>query len=373
MKSNSDRVIKVCHIITADIWAGAEVQAYSLISGLNKLENIVVRVIVFNRGKLYSKVLNENINVDIVNEKDRNVLSMIFSTYRLLKKYQPDIVHTHGFKENIIGGIVAKALLAKAIRTHHGKGVINGNLLHRFIERLNGRYLTNWQISVSDDLKNYLIKKKVSNKKLIVIRNGANCLAFNSTRNKKNIREKYGIESDARLIGTVGRMVPVKNHKTLLDAAKTILNELDNTYFIIVGDGPLMDETKRYAKYLGIEQKVKLPGFQGDVIDYFNVFDIFVLPSLHEGIPISLLEAMCLEKPIVATHVGGVPEIIKDHYNGILVPPDNPTVLAQKCIQLLVDKQLRENLTNNAMKDMKQKYSLDKSIANTVKLYQEEI
>ncbi|MDH5573228.1 MAG: glycosyltransferase, partial [Gammaproteobacteria bacterium] len=265
MNNNSENNNKICHIISGDLWGGAETQAYSIICELSKMGIYNIDVVIFNDGVLYSRLLKNNFNVHLLAEADKNILRMIYAMYILFKKIKPDVIHAHGFKENLIGGIVAKLLKIKLIRTHHGIGMINGKLVYRLIEIINGRFLTNCIISVSEDLKKLLIKNNICNSGARVIRNGLNCTDASSDINVDELRNELGIDKKAYVIGTMGRMVPVKNHKCLIDGVHKILGENINVYLIIVGDGPLMEQLREYVKLLGIDEKVKLPGFKNDV------------------------------------------------------------------------------------------------------------
>ena len=369
MKKFNHNVIKVCHIISADLWGGAEAQAYSLIKGMSKQKDINIRVIIFNYGQLYSKIISSNINLNIVEENKNNILSMILETYRILKLYKIDIIHTHGFKENYIGGIAAKALQINVVRTHHGKGMIEGTILHKLIEKINEKFLTNDLIAVSCDLKELLVSKKYNKNKIHVIRNGLDCIDLVSERDHVCIKNILDIESDAYIIGNIGRLVSVKNHRCLLDGANIILQNYKNVHFLLVGDGPLKEVIYEYAKSLGIDKRLKMIGFHKNIIDILKTFDIFALTSLHEGIPMSLLEAMCIGIPTVTTRVGGIPEVIVDNYNGLLIPPDDPVAFSKACISLLENNMLAEKLARNAKQDMKSKYSLNNTINKTVTLY----
>jgi glycosyltransferase involved in cell wall biosynthesis len=366
-----EKQLNVCHIITGDLWAGAEVQAYSLMREINRIPWIDLQAITFNKGILASKLAQLGIRTHIVEEKDHNVASIIINIYKLLKKRNIDIIHVHGFKENLLGGIAAKLLHAKLIRTHHGKGMLEGSLVHAVIERVNQLLLTNKIISVSSELKEYLVAHKFSKNKISVILNGVSAGPLQKIADEQELKNQLHISDDCTIIGTVGRLVAVKGHKYLLQGAKLIIKQNSKVIILIVGDGPLLAEMKSLSKILGIENYVRFTGFSHDPIPQLSLFDIFIMPSLHEGIPMALLEAMSLNKPIIATDVGGIPEIINNGYNGLLIPPGNSEAIADACLKLMTDIKMRSCLAKNAFNDAQTKYSLKITGRATLNLYRE--
>lgn len=362
--------MRVCHIVTGDLWAGAEVQAFSLMKGLSRFGDIQVDVITFNEGILTSRLREEGIRVDVVLESGTNLISMIKRVASILRNNKINILHTHGFKENFIGGIAAKLCSPKAVvRTHHGQGMLASKGLNGWIEKINAHLLTNHHISVSEDLKDFLKRNRVRESKISMIHNGINFEGVDSGKGSDLLRNDFNIGKNLIVIGTIGRMEPIKGHKYFLEAARLILEKEKNVCFVIVGDGSLMEETKNYAVKLNLEKQTVFTGFRDDALGFLNMFDIFVLTSLHEGIPITLLEAMSLGKPIVATNVGGIPEVIKDRYSGILVPSKNPSSLAEACLMLLNDNALRERLCVNARAEVRKQFSLEENTLRILQLY----
>jgi L-malate glycosyltransferase len=366
-----DRQLNVCHIISGDLWAGAEVQAFSLIKELSKISFVNLNVITFNNGILSSKVLDSGIQLTVIEERYTNLFAMIWRIYNVVKERMIDIFHVHGFKENLIGGIVAKILSSRVVRTHHGKGMIEGSLLHYFIEKINEKFLTNQLISVSQDLKHFLLSKNFQKSKIAVVRNSIDIKKIPSVENSIEVKTKLQIRDDVSVIGTIGRLVTVKGHKYLLEAARDIISKNNRVVFVFVGSGPLLDELKEFTASLGIEDYVRFTGFSDDPFPLLNIFDIFVLTSLYEGIPMALLEAMSMGKPIISTCVGGIPEIIKDGHNGLLVPPRDPKELSDACLKLLNEPQLSVTLASNAKNDSEQLHSLRNSVSETITLYKE--
>ncbi|HET6464273.1 MAG TPA: glycosyltransferase family 4 protein [Nitrospiria bacterium] len=362
--------INICHIVSGDLWAGAEAQAYALIKGLSKKESLNLSAITFNPGRLTHKIMESGIPVNVVDENKFNMLRMIVVIYGFLRKNHIDIIHTHGYKETLLGGLAARFSRARGIvRTHHGKGVVNGVLRHRLIEKMNSVFFSDELIAVSDDLMRFLITKGYRKDKITVIHNGILSEEVKPDVSADDLKDELKIEPGAFVIGTLGRMVAVKGHGHFLEGAKRVLEKYENVFFVIVGDGPLMEETQQEVKRIGIETKTRLTGFRSDPFNLIYMFDVFTLTSLDEGIPSVLLEAMCLSKPIIATKVGGIPEIVSDRWNGLLIAPMDAQEFASACIELLEDGALRDKLSVNARKDFISKYDIERVTDDVEKVY----
>jgi glycosyltransferase involved in cell wall biosynthesis len=164
------------------------------------------------------------------------------------------------------------------------------------------------------------------------------------------VRRELGIPLGAPVIGTVANLKPHKGLSYLLRAATMVRNSLPNARFVIVGQGPLERELRTTAHDLGLDDAVIFTGFRDDVGRIVSDFDLFVLPSLHEGLSLALIEAMLLGKPAVVTSVGGLPEVVRDGEEGFLVPSADPEALAHQIISLVGDRTLLESFGRRARK-----------------------
>ncbi|MBI3805604.1 MAG: glycosyltransferase family 4 protein [Nitrospirae bacterium] len=362
--------IHICHIISGDLWAGAEAQAYTLLKGLSKKPSLQLSAITFSNGYLAKKLLDANIPVDVVDEKANNALQISRNIYRILKRRDVRIVHTHGYKETFLGGMASRLSRVKGIiRTHHGKGVIDSGAYHSLIEKLNSLFFSDALISVSEDLKRCLTDYGYQRVNIDVVHNGILTDEVRPTASSDKIKSELQIDQESIVIGTMGRMVAIKGHRYFIEGAKEVLAKHDHLVFIIAGDGPLMDGMRQEIKRFGIESKVKLIGFRNDPFNVLNIFDLFAMTSLHEGIPTVLLEAMWLGKPIIATRVGGIPEIISDGCNGLLIDPADGHAFASACLRLIDDRVLRDKLSEGARESFIGKYDVGRVAENIEKIY----
>lgn len=362
--------MKICHIISGDLWAGAETQALSLISGLSKINSIELSAITFNRGILTDRLAHIGIQIEVLDEKKHNFFFMFSNVISVLRKQRIDLIHVHGFKENFIGGGAAKLLgTTHVLRTHHGIGMMKGSYRNRTIEKINCHFFTDDNIAVSADLKSLLAQEGIGVNNIHVIHNGVDNTTIKPTKSPATCRAALRIPENIFIIGTIGRMERVKGHVYFLEGAQQILSKNNNVLFVIVGDGTLYDKVELYAKDLGIRDRVIFTGFRQDAIDLLNMMDIFTMTSLHEGVPMVLLEAMFLEKPIISTSVGGVPEIIRHYHNGLLIPPKDPDSFCEACMRLMEEDRLRKRISRTALHDAREKFTSEIMVRNTVQLY----
>ena len=183
-------------------------------------------------------------------------------------------------------------------------------------------------------------------------------------------KKKLGIPQNSNVIGTVGRLVPVKGHKYLVSAAKRVTKEFENTVFVFVGDGYLESILERQAESLGIRKNTIFAGWRSDVIDVLSLFDIFVLPSLNEGMGKVLIEGMALGKPIVASSVGGIIDLVKNDDNGILVPPRDSDALGDAILKLIRNRNMAQELGRNGKAKVYPEYDTTVMIRQIEGLYE---
>jgi glycosyltransferase involved in cell wall biosynthesis len=180
------------------------------------------------------------------------------------------------------------------------------------------------------------------------------------------VRGELGISPDAPLAGTVGSLTPKKSHETLLRATRLARRSLPDLRVAVVGQGPMAGALHRRAAELAVEDAVAFVGYREDAARVASAFDVFVLSSRHEGLPVALLEAMAAGRPVVATRVGGVPEVVRDGGEGILVPPGDPEALAAAMVTVLVDSDLQARLGEAA-----RRRAADFDIRRTVRRHEE--
>ena len=317
--------IKVTHIASGDLWAGAEVQLFTLAKTLHQFENVTVRVILLNHGELEKRLHEQGILVDVLDETSLNGIQILFRLIKLLRQHRPDVVHTHRIKENILGGLSAKfAGNIPSLRTAHGapehqpgwrkphKQILY--LLDWFV----GRFVQSKIVAVSDDLAE-ILKNDFPDKKIQVIENGIDLdLIKKQTTNIKptNISKNHTFK-----VGLAGRLVPVKRVDLFIQSAHYFREHYGNikVSFHIFGDGPLFDELNTLCASLDLTDIVLFEGHCENIHQRIEELDILMMTSDHEGLPMVLLEAMALGTPIIAHAIGGIPKLLCEGRCGFLV------------------------------------------------------
>jgi len=223
-------------------------------------------------------------------------------------------------------------------------------------------------VAVSSDIEKVLVGMYGSSR-VSCIHNGIDLEAVRVTTSREALRRKWQIAEDAVVIGTVGRLVPVKGHAMLLEATRILHASKENVALVIVGDGPLRKDLEASAKRLGLEASVIFAGQQDQSFDFMNMMDIFVLPSLHEGIPMVVLEALALKRPVVATRVGGIPEVIAHDISGKLVASGDASDLAKGLKQLIERPDKARAFAVEGRRQVEQEYSANTMANRTAEMY----
>lgn len=345
--------IRICHVAMADLWGGAEVYLVTLIRRLRVMPGLVVSAILFNEGRLAEELRSLGIPVTIIPECKNNATSILCRLLRHFRANPCDVVHTHKPKDNFLGAL-AGLFFRKIhiVRTLHGapepfQGIKSIKMeFYEFLDRVAIKLMISRVILVSSDLRNRLDKKWALGRTECV-HNGIEPGRFKVQTERSLTRRELGVDEEDRLIGAVGRLSAVKGHELLIRAAAVLLSSECKIKVVLVGDGPLLGPLRELADSLGILNHVLFVGHQDNVQKFLAATDIFVLPSLHEGMPMALLEALAMELPVVATRVGGIPEVVDHGVNGLLVTPADVQSLLES-IRALIDDPFRASRLGKA-------------------------
>jgi len=232
-------------------------------------------------------------------------------------------------------------------------------------------------IAVSDQLKNDAIKEyNISPEKICFIPNGIDVTKFIpfSISSVDFLKGRFGINRDEKVLLYVGKIIRQKGIHIAIKALPIILKKFDGIIkLLIVGDGNYLNKAKRLVENLHLEREVVFCGFvkNEDLVYYYNLCDIFIMPTMRvEGFPLTVIEAMACGKPIITSRIGGIPSAIDDQINGILIPPGDVNMLAEKIILVLENKELREKLGKNAREKAVNEFNQDKMVSETMKIFE---
>jgi len=350
--------------MSADLWAGAEVQLATLASYLVRQPGVRLSAVLLNQGRLAYELRALGVDVAVVDERRHSSAAIAMFLVRFFKSRRIGILHTHRYKDTVLATIAAKlAGVPRVVRTVHGltEPLTGWERLkfhfYHVLERTVLRHFGDRIIAVSNDVADTLRTTGYRRSAVLAIHNGLDVCKARVSRDSRQLRRELAIQDDALVIGTVGRLAPVKAQTDLLRAAQRILRQRPEARFVFVGDGPLRNELMATAVRLGIDRACLFTGARQDTFDLLAAMDVFVLPSLHEGVPMALLEAMILGKAVVATAVGGVPEVIENRVTGLLVPSRDDRALADACLELAADERLARSLGLEARRAVAERFS----------------
>lgn len=296
--------------------------------------------------------------------------------WRLLRRERPAIVHTHTSKAGALGRLAAwLAGVPVVIHTPHGHlfygyyGPVMSALL-RAAERLLAQ-LTDRIVTLTDRGAREHVRYGIAGpEKFATIPSGIDLAPFRAVRVDIAVKRKdLRLPPEGPIVGTVGRLVAVKGHAWLLRAAPRVLAEFPKTCFVLIGDGPLLDELRRLAAALGVGPHVVFLGARQDVPECLAALDLFVFPSLNEGMGRALIEAMAVGCPVVATRVGGVPDIVVDGTTGVLVPPCDERALAEAVLAMLRDSRRRAAYGEAAKRYADERFDANTMVKTIERLY----
>lgn len=361
--TSANNSVRVCHVAMGDLWAGAEVQLTTLIAELVNMPAFDVSVVLFNEGRLASEVRKLGVPVMVFPESEQSGLTLLRTVTAYCRTHKFDLLHTHKYKDNLVGVCAAvRCRIPHVVRTVHGLSepfdgieAIKMRIYDDF-DDLAIRLKVDRLIAVSSQIEQVLSRRYGAHR-VVQIHNGIRLSGITATKSSHEVREHLGVPATRRLIGTVGRLTQVKGHEHFLSAAQLLLKEHEDLHFVVVGDGPLMERLKITSDDIGIAGRISFLGHRDDTYDLIRAMEIFVLPSLHEGIPMVILEALALGRPVVASRVGGIPEVISDGVQGLLVPPGDPYKLAEACGRLLTDCGLAERCSRAGQIRVEQDFS----------------
>ncbi len=344
---------------------GTEKHVLDLISGFSEDYKLFLLA---PPGEKIGEFKNENISYYDFPRLDQNLFSGLILFYKRLKeikeRHNIDLIHVHGAAELVF-------LLKKLIKnipvlfTVHG---FHGNLKtldYWLCARICNHY-TDKVITVAGSETEMLIEKKINPSLLNTVYNGVpdpSRMIFEDPVELKEILKANLV------IGSIARLETTKGINYLIDAFALALQENDDIHLVIVGTGSKENMLKTKVNKLKLNHKITFTGYKSYIHNFLKKFDIMVIPSLHEAHPLVLMEAMGHGKPIIASAVGGIPEVIDDCQNGLLTPPADSDTLKEALTYMIENKEIRNKLGKNARKTFEEKFTVEKMLKNTRKVY----
>jgi len=362
--------IKLLHLISRLDIGGAERQLLSLVAHLDKEKYDIYVGYFQGKGELEREFQDAGIKIKKFKFIGLWDISFWWRLYQDMKANRYDIVHTHGFKADLCGAIIGRLTgVHKIISTVHNQEQYLKDPIIRFLEKWIISPIDDTIIVVSEGVERFLIKTTgIPEGKIKKVYYGVNPDDIKIDK-YKDIRGEFNIDKDGILIGCIGRLVEQKGHRYLIQAVGKVIEKIPQAKFLIIGKGKLEKNLKRLAQKLSLNSNIIFTGFRTDIYSILDKLDLIVMPSLWEGLGLVLLEAMALGKPIVATDVGGIPEVVENKKTGILVPAKDPNALAEAISNLLEDYSVAARMGETGKASVKERFSPVKMVKEIELIY----
>jgi glycosyltransferase involved in cell wall biosynthesis len=329
----------------------------------------------------------KGVKIEVIDELHRNITPFrdaraVLRLADLIRRERPTILHTHTAKAGAVGRVAAllagRARPPIVVHTFHGhvlRGYFNPVVTFGFrtLERVLAR-MTTKLVAVSPEVRDDLVRLGVAPaSKFAVIRLGIELDQRVGSVNgaRAETRRVLGLSGDPFVVGWVGRMTAVKRTDLVVRAFRALVDRGIDARLLLVGDGPDRDGLERLAHDLGVIKRCLFLGYQEDVARFYDAIDVLLLPSVNEGTPVSVIEALAAERPAVATRVGGTPDVIRDGVDGFLVDSDDPDELAARLAELAGDAPRRAAMGEAGRKRVLERYAVDRLVDDVDRLYRE--
>jgi glycosyltransferase involved in cell wall biosynthesis len=367
----------ILHVITTIDRGGAENHLISLVKHQVILGKRIYICYLKGKGYWKNEYFSRGVRVEDLGLKHYGDILPIKKLRLMISEIDPDVVHAHMPPAELYARI---ALLTSGstrptfiITKHNDKDFYRG-IGHRLLGKWVGRRASRI-ITISDAVKRYVTEVEgiCPPEKSVTIRYGIDTKLIESVNGNevRRVRASWGVEDDVLLIGTISRLVPQKALHVLLNGYELFLREaISPSKLVIVGQGPLEDKLKAQAARLGIEANVIWAGFREDIPTVINALDVFALTSVHEGFGLVLLEAMAAGKPVVASNVSAIPEVVENDITGILVPPETPHRLSA-AFRFFEDRENRMKFGEAGYRRVKTEFDFVRMVEKTDKVYRD--
>ena len=329
--------VRVVEVMATGTNGGAQEHVHSLVTRMDR-DRYDVRVVSLSHGSSVRRLEKAGVEVTVIDEPDDRVA--VRALAELLAPLEPEIVHNHMFRAEVVGTRAALLLGEMGCKRPAVISTIHSSRIRCVDDRAALRQLTPLMdrlIVVSKAIERKIRDEGRFGTPVSLIYNGVDLQRYNHEQPCCTLHEDYRIPDDSPIVGVVARLEAEKGHRTLIDAWPVVLAAHPEAWLLIVGEGSERNSLEAQAASLGISGQVVFTGRREDVPAVTAALDVAVLPSYREAQGLSVLEAMALSRPVVASNVGGIPEMIEDGVTGMLVPPGDCDALAAAIVRLLSD------------------------------------
>jgi glycosyltransferase involved in cell wall biosynthesis len=361
--------VRVVEVLATGTNGGAQEHVYSLVTRLDR-ECYDVRVVSLSHGSSVRRLQKAGIDVTVIDEPDDRLAVRMLADE--LAPFQPEIVHNHMYRAEVVGTRAALLLGEKGCRRPAIISTVHSSRVRCSEDRQTLRRLTPLMdrlIVVSKAIDHKIREEGRAVAPISLIYNGVDLQRYNHQQPCCTLHEEYLIPADAQIVGVVARLEAEKGHRTLLEAWPLVLAEVPSARLLIIGEGSERDSLEAQVASLGIEDRVVFTGRREDVPAVTAALDVAVLPSYREAQGLSVLEAMALGRPVIASRVGGIPEMIEDGVSGLLVEPHDCDALAAGIVRLLADHPLADMIAHRGHELVHDRFCIELMVHSISDLY----
>jgi glycosyltransferase involved in cell wall biosynthesis len=363
--------VRVVEVMATGTNGGAQEHVFSLASRLNPAR-YDVRVISLSHGSSVRRLQKAGIEASVIDEPDDRLA--VLALAEELGAFEPEVVHNHMFRAEVVGTKAALHLGEKGCRRPAVISTVHSSRVRCVEDRETLRQLTPLMdrlIVVSKAIEQKIADEGRRGAPISLVYNGVDLQRYNHQQPCCTLHEDYHIDAEAPIVGVVARLEAEKGHRTLLAAWPLVLAAVPNAWLLVVGEGSEQDSLEAQADILGISGRVVFTGRREDVPAVTAALDVSVLPSYREAQGLSVLEAMALSRPVVASAVGGIPEMIEDGISGLLVPPHDCEALATAIVRLLTDHPLADTIARRGHDLVHERFCVELMVKAVSDLYDE--
>jgi glycosyltransferase involved in cell wall biosynthesis len=354
----------ILHINSACTWRGGEQQTLWLCQGLQRRGHRIVLACPPG-SPLMDRARQAGLFVCPVKMRGEWDLWAVRELMGIVNRHGIEMVHCHTAHAHTLGLLAAQfssvsyRFLTRRVDFHIGRHPLNRWKYGPALTAI---------LAISEGIRRVLMEDGIAPQRVITVPSGIDLEQIREVGDPSVLRREFGIPPGALVVGIVAALAPHKDHRTFLEAAAKVKKTHPAVRFLIVGEGELESQLKNLCRTLGLSHEVIFTGFREDAIDLIGLFDIFVLSSYLEGMGTSLLDAMALGKPVVATRIGGIPEVVLEGRNGFLVPTEQPAELAQAIERLGNDPELRHKMGAFGREHVRS-FNVERTIERTEQVY----